>query len=119
MSPLGWLNRDHRKCLIVDGEVAFVTGLCVGQRWEGDPRRGIRAWRDTGVEVRGPAVADVARAFADTWAACGEPLPAEEQAGDLARRAKCHCASSRGRRAPRACSGSTSWWRRSRAAGSG
>jgi cardiolipin synthase len=81
--PLGWLTRDHRKCLIVDGEVAFVTGLCVGQRWEGDPRRGIAPWRDTGVEVRGPAVADVARAFADTWAACGTPLPEEEQAGEL------------------------------------
>jgi cardiolipin synthase len=73
--PLGWLSRDHRKCLEVDGEVAFVTGLCVSQVWEGDAARGLAAWRDTGVEVRGPAVADIARAFADTWAACGEPLP--------------------------------------------
>jgi cardiolipin synthase len=74
--PLGWLSRDHRKCLEVDGEVAFVTGLCVGQAWEGDPSRGLPPWRDTGVEVRGPAVADVARAFADTWDACGTSLPA-------------------------------------------
>jgi cardiolipin synthase len=73
--PLGWLSRDHRKCLVVDGRVAFVTGLCVGRAWEGHPERGIAAWRDTGVELRGPAVADVARAFADTWAACGAPLP--------------------------------------------
>ena len=29
-SPFGWLCRDHRKSLIVDGEVAFVAGLCVG-----------------------------------------------------------------------------------------
>jgi cardiolipin synthase len=77
--PLGWLSRDHRKCLVTDGEVAFVTGLCVGQAWEGDPGRALAPWRDTGVEVRGPAVADVARAFADTWAACGPPLPPEEQ----------------------------------------
>src|SRR6185436_13381170 len=28
-SPLGWLSRDHRKTLSVDGEVGFVTGLCV------------------------------------------------------------------------------------------
>jgi len=76
--PLGWLSRDHRKCLVVDGEVAFVTGLCVGQPWEGDRGRGLAPWRDTGVELRGPAVADVARAFADTWAACGTPLPVEE-----------------------------------------
>jgi cardiolipin synthase len=76
--PLGWLSRDHRKCLVVDAEVAYVTGLCVGLAWEGDPARRIAPWRDTGVEVRGPAVADVARAFADTWAACGTPLPRDE-----------------------------------------
>jgi cardiolipin synthase len=81
--PLGWLSRDHRKCIVVDGRVAFVTGLCVGQAWEGHPDRGIAAWRDTGVELRGPAVADVARAFADTWAACGPPLArAERPASD-------------------------------------
>jgi cardiolipin synthase len=74
--PLGWLSRDHRKCLEVDAEVAFVTGLCVGRPWEGDAARGLVPWRDTGVELRGKAVADVALAFADTWAACGPPLPA-------------------------------------------
>jgi cardiolipin synthase len=84
--PLGWLSRDHRKCLVVDGQVAFVTGLCVARSWEGRPARAVHPWRDTGVEVRGPAVADVARAFADTWAACGPPLPASEivSAKDLA-----------------------------------
>src|SRR5687767_9409325 len=28
-SPIGWLSRDHRKMLAVDGQVGFVTGLCV------------------------------------------------------------------------------------------
>jgi cardiolipin synthase A/B len=76
--PLGWVARDHRKCLVVDGEVAFVTGLCVGTRWEGAPERGLPGWRDTGLEVRGPAVAEVAHAFADSWAATGAPLPPDE-----------------------------------------
>jgi cardiolipin synthase len=71
--PLGWIGRDHRKCLVVDGQVAFVTGLCVGRMWEGAPERGLPGWRDTGVAVRGPAVAEVAHAFADTWAAAGAP----------------------------------------------
>jgi cardiolipin synthase len=78
--PLGWIGRDHRKCLVVDGQVSFVTGLCVGRMWEGSPERGVPAWRDTGVEVRGPAVAEVAQAFADTWAATGAPLPPDEVA---------------------------------------
>ena len=33
----------------VDGEVGFVTGLCVGRMWVGDPARNIAPWRDTGV----------------------------------------------------------------------
>lgn len=74
-SPLGWLSRDHRKMLAVDGEVAYVTGLCVGRMWSGDPARGQEPWRDTGVEIRGPAVAEVERAFARVWATLGEPLP--------------------------------------------
>jgi cardiolipin synthase len=74
-SPLGWISRDHRKTLIVDGAVGFVTGLCVGRMWVGDPDRDIAPWRDTGVEIRGPAVAEIAQAFASTWALIGAPLP--------------------------------------------
>jgi cardiolipin synthase len=74
-SPLGWVSRDHRKMVAVDGMVAFVTGLCVGQAWIGDPQRGVAPWRDTGVEVRGPAVAHIERAFAQMWAMTGSPLP--------------------------------------------
>ena len=76
--PLGWIARDHRKCLVVDGQVAFVTGLCVGTMWEGDEKRGLPGWRDTGTEIRGAAVAEVANAFADTWAATGPSLPRDE-----------------------------------------
>ncbi len=68
-SPFGWLTRDHRKMVAVDGEVGYVTGLCVSDKWLGDPRRGIAPWRDTGIEIRGPAVADIERAFGQTWAA--------------------------------------------------
>ena len=80
-SPIGWLSRDHRKTLIVDGEVAFVSGLCVSHRWLGDPARGIPPWRDTGVEIRGPAVAYVTRSFSEVWAVTGQPIPADEILG--------------------------------------
>ena len=73
-SPFGWLTRDHRKLIAVDGEVGFVGGLCVSRKWLGDPARGVEAWRDTGLEVRGPAVADFEDAFAQVWAATGTPL---------------------------------------------
>lgn len=90
-SPFGWLSRDHRKMLSVDGAVGFVTGLCVGRAWVGDPARGIAPWRDTGVEVRGPAVTHIEQAFARMWALMGEPLPdvvdaPEAPAGEVALR---------------------------------
>ena len=76
-SPLGWLSRNHRKSITVDHRIAFVSGLCVGRMWVGEPERGIEPWRDTGVEVRGPAVADVVQAFAQVWAEAGTPLAAD------------------------------------------
>ena len=73
--PLAWVSRDHRKTITIDSAIAFVTGLCVGRMWAGDPARGLDPWRDTGIEVRGPAVADVEAAFAEAWAAAGHALP--------------------------------------------
>lgn len=93
-SPFGWMSRDHRKMISIDGETAFVMGLCVGRIWEGNPQKGLDPWRDTGVEVRGPIVADIGRAFEQTWEMTGEAFPEQEdaalwtpgQAGDVAMR---------------------------------
>ena len=82
-APLGWLSRDHRKTLEVDGRIAFVSGLCVGSDWVGD-REKLAPWRDTGVMLRGPAVAEVQRAFAEVWATMGTPIPAEDLLGSEA-----------------------------------
>ena len=93
-SPLSWVTRDHRKMIGVDGRIAYITGLCVGRAWVGFPQRKIAPWRDTGIEIQGPAVADAEEAFADVWAVTGSPLPPEEipdrdsipDAGDLSLR---------------------------------
>ncbi|SFO23281.1 phospholipase D-like domain-containing protein [Nitrosospira briensis] len=77
-SPLGWVSRLHRKSLCVDNRVAFVSGLCVGQMWSGYPDRNIPPWRDTGIEIRGPVVADVVHSFSRVWAETGPELPADE-----------------------------------------
>jgi cardiolipin synthase len=93
-SPFGWLTRDHRKMIAVDGRVGFVSGLCVSKRWLGDPARRIVEWRDTGVAVRGPALAELERAFAQVWEATGARLAQDDMtppatitpAGDVALR---------------------------------
>ena len=43
--------------------------------WSGQPEKNIEPWRDTGIEVRGPAVAEIERAFAQVWAMMGKPIP--------------------------------------------
>jgi cardiolipin synthase len=77
-SPLGWVSRDHRKMLAVDGRVAFVSGLCVGDEWLPDLKTGREAQRDTGVMIEGPAVADIEAAFAEAWSTTGKVVPAHE-----------------------------------------
>jgi cardiolipin synthase len=80
-SPFGWACRDHRKLISIDGRLAYISGLCVGQRWVGYPEKGIDGWRDTGVEIQGPALREIEQSFADTWAVAGSSLPPSETQG--------------------------------------
>src|SRR5262245_32438186 len=79
---IGWYNkvrsraieevnyRTHRKALIVDGDVAFVGGIGIDDQWakstDKDPQ-----WRDTHVEVAGPAATDIEAAFNENWIETG------------------------------------------------
>lgn len=82
--PYGVFQRDHRKLVVVDGEVAFAGGFCIGQEWAGTANN--PPWRDTGIEIRGPAVSAASRAFGRIWDVMGDPLPrdfADEEASPL------------------------------------
>ncbi len=65
--PLLIACRDHRKLLVVDGERGITGGLCIGDEWVGDPATGRRPWRDTAIEIRGPAARALDDAFARAW----------------------------------------------------
>jgi cardiolipin synthase len=80
-NPFGWVSRDHRKVLCVDGDYAATGGLCIGHDWLGDPAAGIPPWRDTAIEITGPAVAQIDAAFNDSWAAAGKTRPAQQGRG--------------------------------------
>jgi cardiolipin synthase A/B len=58
--------RNHRKIVVVDGTRAFVGGLNVGDEYLG-LKPPLAPWRDTQLELRGPAVADLQQLFADDW----------------------------------------------------
>jgi cardiolipin synthase len=67
------LRFDHRKILIVDGTLAITGGVNVSR---GCSLKGFGAkngekpsvtWRDTDVQIEGPAVAQLQKLFLDTW----------------------------------------------------
>jgi cardiolipin synthase len=72
---LEWLmiNPDHRKILIVDGKVAISGGVNISNVYSGRPsgRKKVEGeplpWRDTDIQIEGPAVAEFQKLFLDTW----------------------------------------------------
>lgn len=74
----GWLNRfrinfrNHRKILVVDGEVGWVGGHNVGDEYLGKGRR-FAWWRDTHVKMAGPVTLALQLSFVEDWHwACGQ-----------------------------------------------
>lgn len=68
----GWRNRfqlnfrNHRKIVVVDGHVAFVGGLNVGDAYMGRSAR-FGPWRDTHLRCQGPSVTMVQLSFLEDW----------------------------------------------------
>lgn len=53
--------RDHRKLLVCDDLEAFIGGFNIAPEYQGD---GVRTgWRDVGLSLTGPLVAELARSF--------------------------------------------------------
>lgn len=79
---IGWFNevsgysieelnyRTHRKALVIDGDVAFVGGMGIADHWAFDTD-GKKRWRDTQIEVRGPAAINIEAAFSENWIETG------------------------------------------------
>ena len=58
--------RNHRKVVVVDGHTAFVGGHNVGNEYRGHHKR-FGHWRDTHLEVEGPATLGVQISFIEDW----------------------------------------------------
>ena len=68
-------NRDHRKILVVDGKVAFAGGVNIAATYTESslfrrhvPENRKVGWRDTHLQIEGPAVAALQWMFLDNWA---------------------------------------------------
>ncbi|WP_409305865.1 cardiolipin synthase [Peribacillus sp. SCS-155] len=58
--------RNHRKIIIIDGEIGFVGGLNVGVEYLGEDER-IGYWRDTHMMLKGEAVYTLHTVFLLDW----------------------------------------------------
>jgi phosphatidylserine/phosphatidylglycerophosphate/cardiolipin synthase-like enzyme len=77
-------RRDHRKIVVVDGRLAFVGGRNAADEYytgfdevaitDWTPHHRI-PWLDAHVEVRGPLVGAIERAFVARWTEAGGPPP--------------------------------------------
>ncbi|HET9466369.1 MAG TPA: hypothetical protein VFO71_12610, partial [Gemmatimonadales bacterium] len=57
------ISRNHRKLVVADGSRAVLGGLCIGCEWTGENKTGGQPWRDTAVEIDGPAAAVLDQTF--------------------------------------------------------
>jgi cardiolipin synthase A/B len=64
-------RRDHRKILVVDGQIGFTGGINLGDPWCPDDA-GV-CWRDDAIRLEGPAVGSLAHLFERTWRGKGQP----------------------------------------------
>jgi cardiolipin synthase len=83
-------DRDHRKLLVVDGRTAILGGINISEIYlygGVKPRSTDRfwvPWRDTDIEVEGPAVAELEKFFVDVWTSQrGPELPPTVEAPPL------------------------------------
>ena len=58
--------RNHRKIVVIDGEMAFIGGLNVGDEYLGRDKK-FGDWRDTHLLLKGPAVEAVQLVFMEDW----------------------------------------------------
>jgi cardiolipin synthase len=78
------VSRNHRKLVVADGSRAILGGLCIGCEWTGEHHAGGQPWRDTAVDIRGPAAAVLDQTFVNLWDLCGTEVPPDQLAGVVA-----------------------------------
>jgi cardiolipin synthase len=58
--------RNHRKIVVIDGEIGYTGGMNVGQEYIDGGER-FATWRDTHMRMTGQAVAGLEKLFASRW----------------------------------------------------
>ncbi|MDB4940063.1 MAG: cls [Candidatus Doudnabacteria bacterium] len=60
-------KRNHRRAIIIDGQIGFLGGAAVEDKWLGDAKSP-ESWRDSMVMVTGSMAENLQSAFSQVWA---------------------------------------------------
>ncbi len=66
--------RNHRKIVVIDGQIGFTGGLNIGDEYLGKHAK-FGPWRDTFLRVNGPATHGLQRVFLEDWFFATEEAP--------------------------------------------
>lgn len=70
-------NRDHRKIMVIDGEIAYSGGVNLADEYINEIER-FGKWKDIGFRITGEAVSSYAYMFAEFWNAFSNDKIARE-----------------------------------------
>lgn len=71
-------NRDHRKLVILDGRIAYISGHGYADTWTGNGQDK-KHWRDTGFRIAGPVVNRLQACFTENWIEETGEIPAGDK----------------------------------------
>jgi len=65
--PQGYIYRNHKKLLIIDGWKVFIGGFNIADEYHGYVRKKKNRWRDTGIYIEGPIASTMLDIFRKSW----------------------------------------------------
>ncbi len=66
-APQGYIYRNHKKLLIIDGSKAITGGFNIADEYHGHFKKKTEIWRDTGIYLEGPVASALLNIFRKSW----------------------------------------------------
>ena len=63
----GYIYRNHKKLLVIDGNKAFIGGFNIADEYHGYFKKRKKTWRDTGIYLEGQIASTLLSIFSKSW----------------------------------------------------
>ncbi len=73
-APRGYLSRNHKKLLLIDGLKAFTGGFNIADEYHGHFKKKMKVWRDMGIYMEGPISNTLLHIFMRSWKTWKGPM---------------------------------------------